>query len=179
MYLKDAPQWLISDINYAKNNNFGFGIKLVRGAYVESERIKAKKGGYIDPIHSTKYDTDECFNEYVKKVVGIIGNGGKNSVAICTHNSDSLKLGANEMKNNGIKKNDNRVYFAQLKGMCDNLSFGMGLNGYNALKLIPYGDFNDVWPYLSRRFLENVSILGGMTKEKRVYLKEIKRRIGL
>jgi len=177
MYLKNSPEWLENDLEYARQNGFKYGVKLVRGAYDQSERAKAAKEGYPDPIQDTKELTDKSYNNNVNKMIKLISESNNNGVAICTHNRESLINAANIMNKYNINNKNDRIYTAQLRGMCDNLSFVLGINGYNSLKLLPYGSFDDVWPFLSRRLLENMSILGGMSNEKKYYYKEINRRL--
>ena len=186
MYLRDAPEWVEFDIDYAKRNNHGAGIKLVRGAYISYETAKAKAQGLLSPITQSKHITDGQYNSMVRRVIKEMGEtasnasgGGHLGVAVCTHNRQSVETAVAALNLYGVtgSKTENNVRFAQLRGMADNLTFGLGICGFNALKLIPYGDFEDVWPYLMRRLEENQDMLSGMTQEKKLYFKEIKRRI--
>lgn len=113
-------------------------------------------------------------NYVMEQIVESYGNVG---IAVCTHNRESLQNATETMSRLGIERDDNNVVTAQLNGMVDNLTFALGYSGYNALKLIPYGAFEDVWPFLMRRFEENSQILNGSQQEKALYGIEIKRRL--
>ena len=107
----------------------------------------------------------------------IVESYGNVGIAVCTHNRESLKNATKQMQRLGIERDDPSVVTAQLNGMVDNLTYALGYTGYNALKLIPYGDFEDVWPFLMRRFEENSQILNGSQQERALYGIEIKRRL--
>ena len=101
---------------------------------------------------------------------------GSVGIAVCTHNRESVENLTRTMQQCGIQRDDPFVFTAQLNGMVDNLTYSLGYSGYNALKLIPYGSFDDVWPFLMRRFEENSQILNGSQQERKLYGSEIKRR---
>jgi len=152
---------------------FFVGIKLVRGAYLEKENNLAQKGNYKSPIYSTKEETDEAYNNALLTIV--------NNINICelfagTHNEESCMLLSNNILKTGLRKNDKRVYFAQLYGMSDNISMVLANQGYNVVKYIPYGPVKEVIPYLLRRAEENSSISKQSKKEIYLINKELKRR---
>ena len=150
-----------------------FAAKLVRGAYMEKERDRAEEHGYQDPIQPNKEATDRDYNEGLKFAIEHV-----DQFAICagTHNEDSCQLLVNLMDTHGIDKNDARVYFAQLLGMSDNISFKLADLGYNVAKYVPYGPVAKVLPYLFRRAEENTSIAGQSGREHRLVKNELKRR---
>jgi len=168
---------------------FSMGIKLVRGAYLMHETNKAIQENRSSPIQISKKATDEAYDKMVSQILHQIAehnhsnsNSNSNStnnvaIAICTHNRQSITTATQLMADLGIKNNHKYVHFAQLKGMCDNLTFGLSMQGYNALKWIPYGHFNDIWPYLMRRLYENQDMLGATSKERYDYFKEFCRRL--
>lgn len=164
--LKDAHQ-------KGKAKGYKVGAKLVRGAYMEKERIRAKKHGYPDPIHPDKTASDAAYDAAVTYCIENL-----DEVYLCagTHNENSSKLTANLMKEHGIAKDDPRVYFAQLYGMSDNLSYNLAKEGYNVAKYVPYGPVAKVMPYLMRRAEENTSIAGQSSREFLLVKKEIARR---
>ena len=100
------------------------------------------------------------------------------SISICagTHNEESSAFLVQLMKNNRIEKNNPKIYFAQLLGMSDHISFNLAKNGYNTVKYVPYGPVKDVLPYLMRRAEENTSIAGQTGRELSLIEQEIKRR---
>ncbi|WP_456458727.1 proline dehydrogenase family protein [Reichenbachiella sp.] len=164
--LKDAHQ-------LGLDKHFKVGAKLVRGAYMEKERDRAKEKGYEDPIQPNKEASDKDYDAAVTYCLEHI-----NDIYLCvgTHNENSCKLTAELMDYHGIAKADPKVYFAQLYGMSDNLSYTLANEGYNVAKYVPYGPVAKVLPYLMRRAEENTSIAGQSSREFTLVKKEIKRR---
>lgn len=150
-----------------------FAAKLVRGAYMEKERDRAEDKGYPDPIQPDKASTDRDYNAALQFAVE---NIDRFSICAGTHNEQSCQLLVNLMDTHGIAKSDERVYFAQLLGMSDNISFKLASLGYNVAKYVPYGPVEKVLPYLFRRAEENTSIAGQSGREFLLVKKELKRR---
>jgi proline dehydrogenase len=173
MYRWDRIAYLKELKTIAENEGFFIGMKLVRGAYIEQERERAKKMGYEDPMHKTQENTDNDFNLAVKFCVE---NINKISLCCASHNEKSNLLLIDLMVTHNIDINDNRIYFAQLLGMSDHISKNMGKEGYNVAKYVPYGPVKDVTPYLIRRAEENTSIAGQTGRELSLILEEKKRR---
>lgn len=173
MYRWDRIAYLNELKTIATNEDFKIGIKLVRGAYIEKERVRAEKMGYQDPMQKTKGKTDEDFNLALKIC---IENIEKISFCCASHNEESTLLLAKLMKDHNISLNDDRVYFAQLLGMSDHISMNMSRGGYNIAKYVPYGPVKDVTPYLIRRAQENTSVAGQTGRELSLILSEQKRR---
>jgi|TARA_B110000027_G_scaffold82861_1_gene88033 proline dehydrogenase len=150
-----------------------FGAKIVRGAYMEQERFRAQSLGYPDPIQPNKEATDRDYNEGVKFAMEHL-----NYCSIClgTHNETSSKSLVELIQQYGYEKNDVRIFFAQLLGMSDNISFKLSDQGYNVAKYVPYGPLEKVMPYLFRRAEENTSVQGQSSRELMLIKKEIKRR---
>jgi proline dehydrogenase len=147
------------------------GIKLVRGAYMEKERERSKVFNYLDPIHKTKKDTDESFNNcmtFMFKNVQLF------SVFIGSHNEESNYLALELINKYNIIKD--KVWFSQLYGMSDHISYNLSNQGYNVAKYLPFGPFKGVIPYLFRRAEENTAVEGQTSRELFLYAKEIKRR---
>ncbi len=149
------------------------GFKLVRGAYMEKERLRAAEMGYPSPIQPDKESTDRDFDEALKVCMAHIDR-----VNICagTHNENSSILLAKLMEEKGIGKDDERIYFSQLLGMSDNISFNLSAAGYRVAKYVPYGPVAAVLPYLARRAQENSAVAGQMGRELAMINKEIRRR---
>jgi proline dehydrogenase len=80
------------------------------------------------------------------------------------------------MSKNGIEKDNANIWFGQLYGMSDHISFNLAANGYNVAKYLPFGPVRDVMPYLIRRAEENTSVAGQTTRELSLLKKERKRR---
>ncbi len=175
MYRHDRLDYLKIQIEKAKSESYFYGIKLVRGAYMEKERDRAAKMQYTSPINPTKEASDICFDNALKLCVEHI-----NHVAICagTHNEESTLLLTRLMTEGDIPKNHPHVYFSQLLGMSDNLSFNLSKAGFNVVKYVPYGPVAEVLPYLIRRAEENSSMAGQMSREYLLLKKEVKRRKG-
>lgn len=157
----------------AKQKGFHIGMKLVRGAYMEKEAKRAEEKGYKNPICVSKQATDENFNEGLKYM---LDNINEMAVFAGTHNEESSYLLMNLMQQKGISKNDNRIWFGQLYGMSDNISYNLAENGYNVAKYLPFGPVRDVMPYLIRRAQENTSVAGQTGRELSLIISEKNRR---
>lgn len=157
----------------ARENGYYLGGKLVRGAYMEKERVRARENNYRSPIHLTKEDTDHDFNTAVDFSLDHLSR-----IAVClgTHNEYSCRYCVAKMEKLGISHNDQRVWFAQLLGMSDNISYNLAKLGYNVAKYVPYGPIDSVMPYLFRRAEENKSIAGQSSREYLLVKREMKRR---
>lgn len=173
MYRHDRMPYLQRIYKDALANNYTPGIKFVRGAYMEEERARAARLGYLDPICKDKAATDANFDAGVKFVVDHLDNF---EMFMGTHNEDSNKKLAKWMDEKGLARNDKRIFFAQLLGMSDNISFNLAHEGYNVTKYVPYAPVNDVLPYLIRRAEENTSVAGQTGRELRMLQAEINRR---
>jgi proline dehydrogenase len=173
MYRTESLANLRNHFHEAVMHNYYFGAKLVRGAYMEKERDRAEAMGYPSPIHATKEDTDNAFNQ---ALAFCIDNKQRISVMCGSHNDYSNYYLAVLMEKHGMKPNDPRVWFAQLYGMSDNISFNLARAGYNVAKYVPYGPVRSVMPYLFRRAEENTSVAGQSSRELTLIRKEIKRR---
>ncbi|WP_316794644.1 proline dehydrogenase family protein [Pedobacter frigoris] len=173
MYRHDKLADLITDHLTAKAEGFILGVKMVRGAYMEKERKRAEEMGYPSPIQPTKEASDKDYDESLRYSMANI-----NDIAIVcgTHNEQSSRLLAQLLDEYNIDHNHPHVYFAQLLGMSDNLSFNLSDAGYNVAKYVPYGPVKAVMPYLFRRAQENTSIAGQTSRELGLIMKEKKRR---
>ena len=147
------------------------GIKLVRGAYMEKERERSKVFNYLDPIHKTKKDTDESFNNCM---TFMFKNAQLFSVFIGSHNEESNYLALKLINKYNIIKD--KVWFSQLYGMSDHITYNLSNQGFNVAKYLPFGPFKGVIPYLFRRAEENTAVEGQTSRELFLYAKEIKRR---
>lgn len=173
MYRWDRLDYLKKLYAIAKEEGFMVGAKLVRGAYMEKENERAHEKGYRSPICSSKMETDQNFDDTVYYVMD---NLDRFSLFSGTHNEQSsLKLVA-KMQEMGLEPNDPRVWFGQLFGMSDHISFNLAALGYNTVKYVPYGPVRDVMPYLIRRAEENTSVAGQTSRELALLQKERKRR---
>ncbi len=173
LYRHDRFAVLISSFEKAKLKGYHIGAKLVRGAYMEKERLRAQEHNYPSPIQSSKEKTDEDYNKALEFCISNIDRFG---ICAGTHNEkSSLKL-VELLKQNNISPTDHRVYFSQLLGMSDHISYNLALAGYNVAKYVPYGPVNEVLPYLIRRAQENTSVKGQTGRELSLIIKEKKRR---
>lgn len=178
MYLNDSMGRLITDLNRAKNGNYYFAAKLVRGAYLELEKKRAIDQNYPNPIHATKSDTDDNYNNGINEVLRRISEGSKIELMIASHNQGSIEKTVELMDQYKISPKDGPIHFAQLMGMSDHLTYGLGKKGYKAYKYVPYGAVKEVMPYLIRRAQENSGMMGGAHNELKMLKAEIKRRLG-
>lgn len=172
-YRWDRLDYLKNLHKRAKTKGYKLGFKIVRGAYMEKENERAIEKGYKTPICESKKATDDNFNEIMKY---IMDNLNDIELFIGTHNESSTYLAMDMMKEKGISKSDSRVWFGQLFGMSDHISFNLGAEGYNVAKYIPFGPVKDVMPYLIRRAEENTSVAGQTSRELTLLKKEKERR---
>lgn len=173
MYRHDMLQNLKNAFQVAVREDYYFGAKLVRGAYMEKERERAKQMGYESPIQPDKEATDKDFNSGLKFCVD---SKQRISLVCGSHNEDSNYYLALLLEKHSMKNNDERVWFAQLYGMSDTISFNLSKSDYNVAKYVPYGPVRTVMPYLLRRAEENTSVAGQSGRELTFIRKELKRR---
>ena len=175
MYRHDRLQYLKSSLSEIKEGGYYSGIKLVRGAYMEKERERAEEGSYPSPIQKDKESTDADYNEALEFLTDNL-----EVFYICagTHNEKSSALLAEMMERKKISPNDKRIYFAQLLGMSDHITYNLAHAGYNVAKYVPYGPIREVMPYLTRRAQENTSVSGQTGRELSNIIREMKRRRG-
>ncbi len=157
----------------AREKGYVLGAKLVRGAYMEKERQRAAEKGYPSPIQPDKASTDR---DYDDGLVFCLERLSEISAFIGTHNEKSCLLAARFMSEKGIPSGHQRVWFSQLFGMSDNISFNLADSGFNVAKYLPYGPVRDVIPYLMRRAQENTSVGGQSSRELLLINKELERR---
>ncbi len=173
MYRADMLGNLKSAFAEATKENYFFGAKLVRGAYMEKEAERALKMNYPNPIHPSKEATDKAFNDALQFC---IDNKDRLSFMCGSHNEYSNQYLASLIHAKGLKHDDQHIWFAQLLGMSDNISFNLANAGYNVAKYVPYGPVESVMPYLLRRAAENTSVAGQSSRELLLIRKELKRR---
>jgi proline dehydrogenase len=173
LYCKERLGYLMSEHQNAAKLGYYYGAKLVRGAYMEKERERAKKHGYPSPIHPNKTAVDHDYNAAIDYCLKNL-----DTLAFCcaSHNEYSNLYCARRMDEKKIPRNHEHVAFGQLYGMGENLTFNLAKAGYNAQKLIPFGPVKDVMPYLIRRAEENSSVGGQVSRELALIKKELKRR---
>lgn len=172
-YRHDRLDYIKKLHKVAQAGGFKVGVKIVRGAYMEKENERAERMGYPTPICSSKKETDVLFDNTLRY---ILKNIDDISIFLGTHNESSSLLAVELMQEYGISKDDNRVWFGQLYGMSDHISFNLAAEGYNVAKYIPFGPVKDVMPYLIRRAEENTSVAGQTNRELELLKAEKKRR---
>lgn len=172
-YRWDRLPYLKSLHKRALSIGFKVGMKIVRGAYMEKENERAKEQGYPTPICKSKAETDENFNATIAYMVD---NLDTLSIFSGTHNEESCYLLMDLIDKNGLEKNNDSIWFGQLYGMSDHISFNLAAHGYNVAKYLPFGPVRDVMPYLIRRADENTSVAGQTSRELSLLKKERKRR---
>jgi proline dehydrogenase len=173
MYRHDKLADMKADHLIAKASGFILGVKMVRGAYMEKERKRAEEMVYPSPIQPDKVSSDRDYDaslhycmEHISEIAFVCG----------THNEESCRVLAQLLDEYKVPHNHPHVYFAQLLGMSDNLSFNLSDAGYNVTKYVPYGPVKAVMPYLFRRAQENTSIAGQTSRELGLIIKEKQRR---
>jgi len=173
MYRKDRLEYLIECFTRAQRGNYLLGAKLVRGAYMEKERERAMLQGYASPINDTKESTDTLYDSALRFCMEHLDR-----VAFCcaSHNEKSSMLVVEKMQEKNVPANHPHIYFSQLLGMSDHISYNLASGGYNVSKYVPYGPVRDVLPYLIRRAQENTSVKGQTGRELSLILRERRRR---
>jgi proline dehydrogenase len=173
MYRHDRFAFLKEALNIAKEYQIIYGIKLVRGAYMEKERERASKMNYPSPIQANKEATDHDFNAALDF---IIENLKDFALVAGTHNEESSAYLAAKITEKGLDQKDDKLFFAQLLGMSDHISYNLSNAGFRVAKYVPYGPIEEVMPYLLRRADENTSVAGQTSRELRLIQIECKRR---
>ncbi len=173
IYRHDKLASLKNDHGTAAKEGFILGAKLVRGAYMEKERKRAAEMGYPCLVQPDKQSTDR---DYDAALHFCMNNLAQIAFVAGTHNESSCRVLAELLNEKQVSHNHPHVYFSQLLGMSDNLSFNLADAGYNVAKYVPYGPVKAVLPYLFRRAQENTAIAGQMSRELGLILKEKKRR---
>ncbi|XP_010618980.1 proline dehydrogenase 1, mitochondrial isoform X2 [Fukomys damarensis] len=176
-YLKDAYDNVTLDVELARREGWCFGAKLVRGAYMAQERARAAEIGYEDPINPTYEATNTMYHRCLTYVLEELKHNSKAKVMVASHNEDTVRFTLQRMEELGLHPSDHQVYFGQLLGMCDQISFPLGQAGFPVYKYVPYGSVMEVLPYLSRRALENSSVMKGTQRERQLLWQELWRRI--
>ncbi|KAF9286989.1 hypothetical protein BGZ68_002369 [Mortierella alpina] len=200
MYLKDALGRLKRDFARAQRNDYALAVKLVRGAYMVSERKRASELGLEDPICDGIEATHSSFNagldfmlteiarpwrsgattdsgvEHRDSSVRPTLSSSRAVLVVASHNTNSTIRTCERMQELGLEPQSGLVMFGHLKGMCDHLSYTLGKHGYGVYKYVPYGPIHRVIPYLIRRAQENASVLGGVSVERAVIWEELKLR---
>ena len=172
MYRHDRMEYLREIHQKALKGNYHIGLKIVRGAYMEKERERAKENNYPSPICVDKNATDKNFNDAIKFMM----EHDKIALFAGTHNEDSSYFLLDLAKRYKISPKDNRLWFGQLYGMSDHISFNLAKEGYNTAKYVPFGPVRDVMPYLIRRAEENTSVAGQTSRELNLIKEERVRR---
>ena len=173
LYRSDRMDYLKALHERAKAEGFYIGMKLVRGAYMEKEHKRAEERGYPTPICVSKQATDDNYNIAVDYMMKHIN---KMAIFAGTHNEESSYKLMEMLQTNSISKSDSRIWFGQLYGMSDNISYNLAQNGYNVAKYLPFGPVRDVMPYLIRRAEENTSVAGQTSRELNLLKTERTRR---
>ena len=173
LYRWDRNDYFKQLIQKARTGAYKLGIKIVRGAYLEKERERARRLRYKSPINETKVKTDR---EYNKAVEIFIDNIDVVEICVGTHNEESCKLLIQAMAEKKLPINHPHIYFSQLYGMSDSISFNLANAGYNVSKYLPFGPIESTLPYLARRAEENTAIAGQMSKELEIIVHERRRR---
>ncbi|OQR93048.1 proline oxidase [Thraustotheca clavata] len=174
-YLKDASDRVLIDLERADRESFKFACKLVRGAYMVQERKRAQDMGYEDPIQPTIEATHANYNALVEL---LLVHNHRTSFMVASHNEESVKKTVANMEALNIPRDNGGVYFGQLLGMCDHISYTLGAEKFQVFKYVPYGPVKEVLPYLIRRAQENSTMMkGGCAKELVLLNTELKRRV--
>ncbi len=173
LYRTDRLQFLKDSHALAKEKGYFLGAKLVRGAYMDKERLRAAQRGYPSPIHADKKASDASYNDAMLYCLE-----NYETIALCnaSHNQESCAIMADIIDKKGLPRDHPHFIFSQLYGMSDHLTYNLAEGGFNVAKYVPYGKVKDVIPYLIRRAQENTTVTGDMSREYQFVAKEVKRR---
>lgn len=173
MYRHDSIARIIAHHRMALEGGFKFGLKIVRGAYMEKERNRAEERGYPSPIQPNKPATDHDFDEIIRYFIAHLDTI---DFMVATHNEESSLLLARLIDEYQLPRNHRGIYFSQLYGMSDHITYNLANSGYNVAKYVPYGAVKTMMPYLFRRAEENSSVKGQTSRELKMIRTEMKRR---
>ncbi|KAJ1455630.1 FAD-linked oxidoreductase-like protein [Pelagophyceae sp. CCMP2097] len=168
-YLRGSLQRLKRDLDFA--SKVPFGAKIVRGAYLASERQKGA------PLRSDKAETDVAYDEMAAECILRIGAGLELGAIFATHNAESCQRAAMLIDSTGLNRSDERLAFAQILGLCDSLTHALAKAGFNVQKLALFGKFEDLAPWFARRIDEHGDKLGAPVAEAPLLWKEVRRRL--
>ena len=173
MYRQDRLAYLHRLKKLAEQQGFVAGVKLVRGAYLEKEAKRAKKLGYLNPIHPDKAATDKAFDAALRLIVSNIDHF---HLCAASHNTASNDLLTSLMIDQGIERSSPRITFSQLLGMSDDISHQLAAEGFKVSKYVPFGPLEKALPYLVRRAQENSSVGGQAGRELSILAEELRYR---
>lgn len=180
LYLKESFEKMRNDLIHAKRAGWTFGAKLVRGAYMVSERKRAADLGVPDIIQDTIQDTHDAYNGAVDLLLGELAADNPDSSGlsfmVASHNKDSVVRTCRQMEQLGLPHDGGSVLFGQLMGMHDTTTYALAKEGFGAFKYIPYGPVREVMPYLIRRAQENSTVMDGVSQEQNALYDELRRR---
>ncbi|XP_072044033.1 proline dehydrogenase 1, mitochondrial-like isoform X2 [Amphiura filiformis] len=176
-YLKQAYNNLTVDMELSQREHFHFGAKLKCRHIYGAREARAQEIGYADPINASYEATNQCYHKCLNHMLTSIKRYGDINLMVASHNEDTVRFTMRRMDELSIGPQDQLVYFGQLLGMCDQVSFPLGQSGYAVYKYVPYGPVADVLPYLTRRAQENKGMLKGVGKERNLLWQEFKRRV--
>lgn len=167
-YLKNAPKVIDFEVDYLQKHGKSWGAKIVRGAYMVTERNRAVAGGYDNPVCDTIEDTHINYNSSMSKLIEKIINNQKIEILVASHNEETIEQAFKQIKTaeqSGTSLNQ-KIVFGQLYGMCDHISGSLANAGLPVYKSLPIGGLQDTMPYLCRRAVENKTILQGAHRER-------------
>ena len=173
LYRKDRFEYVKYLYDKIKNGNAIPAVKLVRGAYIEKETLRAKKLRYTNPLNPNKPATDALYNQALRFILERLDNY---ALYAGSHNEESNMIAVRHVQDHKLPLNHHHLHFSQLFGMSDHITFNLGYHGFNAHKYLPYGPLEAVLPYLFRRAQENTSIAGQSGRELSLHEKELARR---
>ena len=173
-YLRDTMSRVLLDMQRSEQEGWKMGAKTVRGAYMWQERKRAAEHGYADPIQPSVAATTANYHSIVDYFLR--RNPQQAHLVAAGHNEQTVRWIAARMADYQLPRKGDSVFFGQLLGMCDHVSYSLAASGYRVVKVTPYGPLEEVMPYLIRRAQENADVLDRATKERRLVWTELKRR---
>ncbi len=151
-YLRDSFQDIKDLTNFARERETPFTIRLVKGAYWDSETIDAKQRDWLIPVYTVKAESDANFEVCASY---LLENYQHIRVALASHNVRTLAAALVKAEQLGLAKNTFEIQM--LYGMAEPIKKTFSEMGYRVREYAPVGELIPGMAYLVRRLLENTS----------------------
>jgi len=151
-YLRDAESDLLMLRDWAARRGTPIWVRLVKGAYWDSETVQAGLLDWPVPVWTQKWESDLCYERMTRFV---LQNGRHLRLALASHNVRSLAHGIAAAEALEIPPQDYELQM--LYGMADSEKDALTARGLRLRIYMPFGELIPGMAYLVRRLLENTS----------------------
>ncbi|MFN3454498.1 MAG: proline dehydrogenase family protein, partial [Pseudobdellovibrio sp.] len=151
-YLRDSFEDVKDYVEFAKTRGTPFTIRLVKGAYWDSETIEAKQKGWMIPVYLNKAESDA---NYERCAFYLLESYQYIRVAFASHNVRTLSAALVRAEQLNLPKNAFEIQM--LYGMAEPIKKSLADMGYRVREYAPIGELIPGMAYLVRRLLENTS----------------------